>query len=122
RELARADRAAVEQLGAATAAERDDAHRLDAEIALSRERARRVCERAAALERELRPDDPARLVERRTQVLAELLKEAASSYPDDPVVQALAHEAPAPSDVAANVALAARLRGRLTRVYDLEPL
>src|SRR5262249_35291472 len=96
---------------------------LVAQIAQERDRAGYLRDRAEALARELRQDDPAWANQRRVVGLAQLLAEAVRTYPDDPVLAELARsdvEASKTPGPARAATLARSLSDRLRGVYALD--
>jgi chromosome segregation ATPase len=101
-----------------------EAAKLDEKVAGIQRRAIVIRDQAAALAREIRPEDAPWATERRIQTLRQLLERVAREFPDDVVLTSLAERAGAHGsdpneDASAFAALAERLRDRLTRVYEL---
>jgi hypothetical protein len=99
------------------------------EIDRARERARFVCDQASTLARELRPQDPDWATARRVQSVNEFVTQTAKSYPEDPVLAALATQpvgaSPAepvsiPSAGRAAALRAAEVRDRVARVFEID--
>jgi hypothetical protein len=102
------------------AAERQAA--LEQQVAIARARAQTFKDQAAALARELRPEDPEWARQLRIQSLREFLGEVRSTWPRDPVlVEAAGRELPADEVAATRLGseLAARIRERVAEIYGL---
>ncbi|MFO0690564.1 MAG: hypothetical protein U0900_17825 [Myxococcota bacterium] len=108
------------------AALRERAATLRRALAGRLEEARTLCERVVEVEGQLRDGDPDWAIERRREVVEELVRSAAERRPSDPVLAALAASLAAPDAGDALPsrnqtewarALAAKLRARLVAVY-----
>lgn len=95
---------------------------LEQQITIARARAQTFKDQAAALSRELRPDDPDWARRLRIQTLREFLGEVARTWPGDPVL-AGAGRSTLPTDereaTRVGAELAARIRDRVSEVYSL---
>jgi len=95
---------------------------LEQQIAIAQARAQTFKDQAAALSRELRPDDPDWARRLHIQTLREFLGDVARTWPGDPVLSAAARSAlPTDEHEATRVGaeLAARIRDRVGEVYGL---
>jgi hypothetical protein len=95
---------------------------LEQRVAIRRARAQTFKDQAAALAKELRPDDPEWARKLRVRSLQEFLLEVGATWPRDPVLaEAAARPLPADDREAMRVgtALAARIRDRVAEVYEL---
>jgi len=95
---------------------------LEQQVVVARARARTFKDQAAALAKELRPDDPDWARRLRIRSLEEFLREVAQAWPRDPVLAEAAGRA-LPADPAEatrlGAELAARIRDRVAEVYGL---
>ena len=116
-------RSQVDEAGQRALAASKRSEELVAQIAQERARAGYLRDRAETLARELRPEDPDWANARRVQGLSQLLAEAVRTYPDDPVLEELAHSDLAASkrpDTGRAAMLARSLSNRLRGVYALD--
>ena len=95
---------------------------LEQEVTIARARARTFKDQAAALAKELRPEDPEWARRLRIRSLREFLGEVGSTWPRDPVLAEAARRELPTDEVAATrlgSELAARIRDRVAEVYGL---